>query len=789
MSDHKVVEEEELDIRYLNYLPNSIGFFRYEDGKYHFLYSNAAGKKMFGIRNDKTENDLSTGTFNELHPDDRDKLKLVLYKATVTGGIFRELVRLMVEGEYRWTAVAVNAEPQPGGSVIVCIVYADVNSPIQRQNKLDTAYTRLLDVMNNVMGGVISFETLNNRILVPSYASQGIFRMLKGTEQQVRDAYYKLPLTCIHPEDQEKTVRIMEDALRNMQGFQFNVRLKTIPGDYVWVSCTGTIDVVENQRSIYIALMETSEDAQYLQIEKQIMEKFVSKQYDCIYLINGKTNAYRMLNSQTYGKFYPPKGLNYETEIVDVIQKFVTPEEQELFRKKMSIAAILETLSLKQEMEYYCTLTVNGKQMYRKIWISWVDAETKLFAMILSDVTEEHARSRETMNALHAALKAAEQSSAAKSEFLSRMSHDIRTPLNAIIGYIEMGKDAPDITPEIKEYLQKAESSSRFLLSLINDILNMSRIESGKMVLKEEPFNIYSFAADLSSIVWPQCDAKQITYTNTVEEGLNSYYVGDALKIQQILLNIIGNAIKFTPEHGKISLRITSVKQEGCHGIQFEVEDTGCGISKEFLPHIFNAFEQENRSLDSEIKGTGLGLAICKSLIEMMNGTIHVSSEVNKGTTFTVILPLGASDNAQTVSISPLNHTSSAKADFQGKHVLLVEDNAVNMEIAAHVLQKANLIVDQAKNGKQACEVFEHSPSHYYAALIMDIRMPVMDGYTAARQIRASSREDSNVPIIAMSANAFEEDIREALNSGMNAYTIKPIDIASLYQTLQQYIQ
>ena len=277
MTDHNE-NQEELDVNYLNYLPNSIGFFRYENGRYYFLYANEAGRKLFGVTGDKSENDLTTGTFEELYPDDRDKIKLILYKATVSGGVYRELVRLNVDGEYRWMAVAVNAELQPGGTAIVCIVYADVNTPIMRQNKLDSAYMRLLDVVNNAMGGVISFETLNNRILVPSYVSQGVYHMLKGSEQEVRDLYNKAPMTCVHPEDREKTVRTLEDALRNMRGFQFNVRLRTIPGEYIWVSCTGTIDVIENRRSVYIALMETSEDAQYLQIEKQIIEKFVNKQ-------------------------------------------------------------------------------------------------------------------------------------------------------------------------------------------------------------------------------------------------------------------------------------------------------------------------------------------------------------------------------------------------------------------------------------------------------------------------------------------------------------------------------
>lgn len=785
------IDQDTISKDFIDLLPNCVGFFIFDEGRYSPLFENNSMKQMLGPSMQKTADELTAGKLSIMNPDDADRLNLILYKATVSGGIFRETARLLVNGEYRWTGIALQGDPIPGGKIFVSLVFADINSSIIRQRNLDTAYSKLLDTMNNMPGGVMSFATVNNRTLVPSYASQGMYKLLKGSEEELKKEYKKNPYLCVHPDDRENTVRVIEDALRNLSNFQLNIRLRTLAKDYIWTSISGTVEAVENERFLYVAFIEASVDAQYVQIERKVLDNFVDQNYDVICYIDGRKNSYRILSTNHHlQEGIPKEGNDYDREIENLINRFVIPEEAPVLLTHMKIHAIMDQLTISPNVEYYCTIKrANGKLLYKKMWFSWIDRETKTIALVRSDVTYEHQRSVETTEALRSALNAAEQANKAKSEFLSRMSHDIRTPLNGIIGYLNISMEDASLNEQVKTYLAKAETSSEFLLSLINDILNMSKIESGKIVLEEKTFKLTTFLEGISSIVSSQCDAKSITYQTHLSDDLSEYYIGDALKIQQVIMNIVGNAVKFTPENGTITL---SVKSKECYKkplVCFEVKDTGCGMSEEFLPHLFQPFEQERHTIDNEIKGTGLGLAICKSLVDMMGGTIGVDSHLGKGTTFTVNLPLRPSDRYEAVEeINPPMTAKEDSVDLKGKHVLLVEDNEVNMEISSYVLKKANLIVEEARNGQEACDMFSRSAEGYYSAVIMDIRMPVMNGNEAARKIRAMERSDHLVPIIAMSANAFDEDIREAMESGMNAYTIKPINIQELYATLKLYI-
>ncbi len=663
---------------------------------------------------------------------------------------------------------------------------------MERQQKLDSTYSQLLGVMNNTPGGIVVFDTINNRSLVGSFASQGMGKLLRGTMAQIETIYRRNPYDFVHPDDRESVIRTVEEALRNLSGFQLSMRLRTVPGDYIWVSASGTVDTTENQRILYMSFMDSSTEAEFIHIQTQILNNFVRSQYEHICYIDGMQNTFRVLSSSTStGFFLPEQGDNFDADMAALVCRAVVPEEQKELLARLCLRDIIGHLQNSDDLEYYCTVSAgDSKLRYKKIWLSWIDKELKTIALVSSDVTEEHKRSEASRAALKTALRAAEQASAAKTEFLSRMSHDIRTPLNAIIGYTEMSLEEPALGASVRDHLTKAEASSKFLLSLINDILNMSRIESGKLALKESAFQMSSFLDAISSIVSSQCAAKSIQYNCSIEGNTHSSYKGDKLKIQQILLNIVGNAVKFTPEGGTISLQVGEVTCGDPPIVRFTVKDSGCGISAEFRKHLFEPFAQERRALDSEVKGTGLGLAICKSLTTMMGGEISVESETGRGSEFKIDLPLHPAENTEVKEKGPGTPAIRAEdlRNFRGKHVLLAEDNPLNREIAQHVLEKANLAVDCAGDGSQACRMFGASSEGFYSAVLMDIRMPVMDGLEAARGIRAMERSDKNIPIIAMSANAFEEDIRLALTNGMNAYTIKPIDVPQLYATLRQFI-
>lgn len=772
-------------------LPAAVGYFYWENERCHPLSVNTALQKLLGRDADELAQLLTEGTFPFLYEGDARRFALAIYKARISGGLFRETVQMHISGDaWRWMEIRLNADPLPGGICRMCFVLCDVTAHRESQQKLDSTYSRLVDVMNNTPGGIAVFETVNNRISGVSFASHGMERLLRGTREAISAAYRNDPYCCVHPDDRAMLIHTLEDALRNLSGFQLDLRLKSIPGDYVWVSASATIDTVDHQRLVYMTFTDISSDTEYLHLQKQILQLFVRRQYEHICCIDGRHGGYRVISAnQCTDPFLAEQGENFEQDFAALIAQAVVPEEQVQLTQNFTRKAILNLLEEKGDAEFFCTVLLNGRHLYKRLWLSWIDRETKMIAFVSSDVTDEHDRSEKQREVLVSALQAAEEANAAKSEFLSRMSHDIRTPLNAIIGYTEMCLEDESISVQVRDHLSKADSSSRFLLSLVNDILNMSRIESGKLSLNEEPFSLSAFLEGISAIVLSSCAAKQIRYSCRTEGSFHTAYLGDTLKLQQILLNLLGNAVKFTPDGGEITL---TAKEEGdaeSGHLCFAVQDSGCGISPEFLPHLFDPFAQERRTLNNQIHGTGLGLAICKGLVARMGGTIQVESAPGKGSAFFVRLPLraaadGSAADAEAAAPAP----AVSIPDFAGRHVLLAEDNPLNTEIALHLLEKVHLKVDTASNGMEACRVFAAAPERYYSAILMDIRMPGMDGLAATAQIRAMRRADAGLPIIAISANAFEEDIRTALACGMSAYAIKPLDAAQLYALLRRFI-
>ena len=381
---------------------------------------------------------------------------------------------------------------------------------------------------------------------------------------------------------------------------------------------------------------------------------------------------------------------------------------------------------------------------------------------------------------LRSALSAAEQANAAKSEFLSNMSHDIRTPLNAIIGYTNIAKGSPLSEADAKQYFEKISVSSRHLLELINDILEMSRIESGKIDLHSVPSDIVSSFRTVCGMFTEQMASKHIDFSSDTSSVSDEYAVFDPKLFDRILMNLLSNAYKFTPENGSVTADLRQVSSEGgtAH-YRISVKDSGIGMSPEFAARIFDAFERERTSTISGIQGTGLGMAITKKFIDLMNGSIQVITAPGKGTEFLIDLSFPVAEAAeQTASAA-----ESESADLSGRKVLLVDDVEINREIAKMMLEKMNLSVDVAVDGKDALD--KVSSGIAYDAVLMDIQMPVMNGYEAARAIRAlKDPAASSVPIIALTANAFAEDRVKALEAGMNEHVAKPIDPGELSSVL-----
>lgn len=364
------------------------------------------------------------------------------------------------------------------------------------------------------------------------------------------------------------------------------------------------------------------------------------------------------------------------------------------------------------------------------------------------------------------------------------MSHDLRTPLNAIIGFSELMKSHWEDSKIFRNYLEKIDESSQYLLSLINNILEMSKIESGKEELKEKPWDIYTSCDNLLQFFEPDIRQKNQTLNYAVNVKHNMILT-DSLKIREIYVNLMSNAIKYTNVGGTISFSLEEIeKEEGLSDYKAIVQDTGIGISKEYLPHIFENFTREKTSSESGVIGTGLGMPIVKKLVDLMHGTISIESEEGKGTTVVVNLP-----HRYIIEKEEVDVVDDKEIDLTGEHILLVEDNDLNAEIAQTLLEDKGLKVMRAKDGLEAVTIVKENAVDCFDCILMDIQMPRMNGFEACKVIRSLPNNRSQLPIIALTANAFEEDRKDCLEAGMSEHVAKPIEIQSLLQTIESVLK
>jgi len=628
------------------------------------------------------------------------------------------------------------------------------------------------------------------------------------------------------------------------------------------------------------------------------------------------------------GSLHVGDRFDYLKTFTEYAENYIVEPYREDFIRFIQPDAIRQGLKSERVVSFRYVINVHGTESYEMVKFAGVrhpeDRDDHLVHAVgacFTDVDEEMRKDLAQSEALSTALTAAEQASRAKTAFLSNMSHEIRTPMNAIIGLNNIAMNDPETSEKTKEYLIKIDSSAKHLLSIINDILDMSRIESGRMVLREEEFSFSKALEQVNTIIGGQCRDKGIHYECRLCGTIDDYYIGDDMKLRQVMINILGNAVKFTPEGGSVTFTIEDVARfDQKATLRMTMKDTGIGMSKEYLPRIFDAFSQEDASSTSKYGSTGLGMPITKSIVEMMNGSIEVESEKGVGSTFVVTVTLGESERKSSdpagANIMPhelcvliidddpiacehakivlgqigvhceavmsgkegveavkLRHARredynlilvdwkmpemdgvettrqiralvgnetpiiiltsynwddiadeakmagvdsfvskplfaasvmdefreafklknemllASKADLTGRRVLLAEDVEINAEIIMLILGAREIKVDLAENGQIAVDKFFASEEWYYDAILMDMRMPVMDGLEATKAIRESSRTDArNIPIIALTANAFDEDVQRSMQAGLNAHLSKPVDPEALFNALETLI-
>ena len=473
----------------------------------------------------------------------------------------------------------------------------------------------------------------------------------------------------------------------------------------------------------------------------------------------------------------------YGIESVEAAQRELGPLLRQVYYPDSDVLNQLKKLRNEDDMVDYECIIGKGKanecHALAKTKVVHIPTGERAVLTTFVDVSD--------MVMLKNALRRAEEGSRAKSSFLFAMSHDLRTPMNAIIGYAELMEAHWGEKEVTTNYLQKLKGASQFLLALIGNVLEIARIESGKETLTEAPWNLMKLEETLDILLDGEISRKQLTVNRNVNIRHANVYC-DALKIREIIMNLLSNAVKYTSEGGKIVLDIEEKPsaRDGFMTLQIRVSDNGIGISKEYVPYIFDAFTRERSSSESGIIGTGLGLRIVKSFVDLMNGDISVKSEPGKGTCFTVEIScrkIPEEELQQQMEEQPEN------VSLAGRRLLLAEDNGLNAEIAMTILQDADAEVELAADGKIAVDKLKDVPVGYYDAILMDIQMPNMNGYEATKAIRKLTDERAKMPIIAMTANAFEEDRQAALAAGMDDYVAKPVEISELFRTIMKHLK
>lgn len=865
-------------------------------------------------------------------PDDMERLRVQLKVQIGKGSSIQAEHRLICkDGTVKWASAKAQLFVEDGEPYFYC-VFVDVTEEKRLQIRIKELYEQELAYFAELASERSSIQGTIN-------VSQGRLETYLSSSDvavaQVGDSYENTVLSlagsAADPAKGDEICRslarkkVLDDYASGRVDYQFEFLRRKNNGSVFWGSTR--LRSCLNPESGDVIMFFYTVDITEQKLQSQLLNKIADLDYDNIMDLDIPQGTYQVISLPNSKKISIPQNGNFIREARKVADSQLEKKDREEYLTKLSYEYMEQELSEQDAYSFVIEMRDEaGDLRVKRFQVFYISKELKRVCIARTDLTDIVRQEQRQKEELAAALVAAEQANAAKTDFLSRMSHEIRTPMNAIIGMSAIAAQGIGDDELVEDCISKIGISSRFLLSLINDILDMSRIESGKMLLKNEKIPVEEFLSGINSICFAQAAAKGVEYECIVDPVLDDYYIGDAMKLQQVLINIMSNAIKFTGEGGKVTFSAYQRhKTKNDAVLRFIVNDTGIGMSEEFLPHIFEPFSQESTGTTALYGGTGLGLAICKNIVDMMDGKITVRSIKGIGTEFTVDVKLGITEEEkqrhrqkkQNYSFShlktlvvdddvavcesavvtlhemgvsaewvdsgykavervktlwnekkyydmilidwkmpemdgietarriraivgpevtiiimtaydwasieheaklagvnllmskPMFKSSLVSAfsramgekeeqlqraeipdyDFTGKRVLLAEDNAINTEVAVLLLKSKGFSVDTAENGLRAMEMFSKSEAGWYSAILMDIRMPLMDGLTAASNIRHLSNADAeNIPIIAMTANAFDDDIEKSKAAGMVAHLAKPIDPEKLYQTLYDFI-
>ena len=799
----------------------------------------------------------------------------------------------------------------------------------------DQTLSVIEEIGSHMPGGFFIYQTEAPEKLI--YANKAVFNIYGCADLEEFKSYTGFKFKgLVHPDDYQKVCDSIIQQINTSKDRMDYTEYRIIRRDGAvrWVDDYGHYTETETYGGIYVVFISDITEKVLSQEKHQkdldSMITAMASDYRSVYHVDIDADEAVCYRADQNDPNQNPEGVHfpYRRWIGEYCTLYVDEEYKEGFRQFTDPENIRTALATRKIIAYRYLAKRDGAEYYEMLRMAGVrhpkdrdDHIVHAIGLGFTDIDAEMRDDLATNRALSEALTAAEEANKAKTAFLSSMSHEIRTPMNAIIGLGSLALRSEALPAETREYLEKINESAHHLLGLINDILDMSRIESGRLIIRRAEFSFRNMLEQINTMVMSQCSEKGLHYECNVIGGVSDYYIGDDMKLKQVLINILSNAIKFTDAPGSVTLAVERTAAYGDHStIKFCIKDTGIGMDQAFIPKIFSAFTQEDSGRSNKYGSTGLGMAITKNIVELMNGTISVESEKGVGTEFTVIITLNncdhqglatnyinpkdmrilvvddediAAEHARIVldeagikadtcydgktalqmlevqhakhepynlvlldwkmpemdgievtkeirkqydkettviiltsfnweeimdeaihvgvdsfltkplfasnvideceRIARKNNMSLFKekkrAELKGRRVLMAEDVFINAEIMKQIILMREAEIDHAENGRIVLEMFEKSPAGHYDAILMDVRMPVMDGLEAAKSIRALDRPDAKlIPIIALTANAFDEDVQNSLQVGMDAHLSKPVDPERLYQTLEELI-
>ncbi len=655
-------------------------------------------------------------------------------------------------------------------------------------------------------GGFFIYKATGNEELL--YANKAVFKIFGcETLEEFKELTGYTFKGMLYPDDYEKVSVSIVDQIEKSQGNLDYVEYRIVrkDGKIRWLDDYGhyvNSDVYGGL--FYVFISDITEKRVQMEADKAVFTAVIdalSRAYYAVWLINDiATGSFSLFRADTSDGSIHVRPTNealelltYEDAKANYINNYVAPSDRERLEKELTLENIVANTTSKKVFGVGFKRIVGSEERYYRIEFAQVQLPNGKTGIVagFKDVDDDVRKDQEIQQVLRDAIDTANASSKAKSDFLSSMSHDIRTPMNGIIGMTAIATAHLDDRERVEDCLKKISEASSHLLSLINEVLDMNKIESGKVELNEENFNLSELVDTLLAMTKAQLESHHHTLKLDVADVVHENVIGDSHRIQQVFVNLMSNAIKYTPDGGTISLTVAE-RPTNAHGVacyEFVFEDNGIGMTEDFQKHLFEPFTRANDKKTAAIQGTGLGMTITQSLVRMMGGDIQVKSRPGEGSRFAVTIYLKFLDvqNAEAHKEDPLKNLEDLK--FEGKRILLVEDHPVNAEIAKNVLQMTGLEIEWVMDGAAAVERMADSSEGEFDLVFMDIQMPNMDGYQATAAIRAMTTYARRIPIVAMTANAFADDIRKAKEVGMNDHISKPLDFKELAKILQKWIR